>query len=245
MEEKYGDDEYKDDFTMRNIDREDTPEDAQGEPYRSSRRRSRPAREEIKKAPILFRVVAWAGVILFCFVAGYVGTSLALRMLNRKDILVRSDVAENREGAAGVLAEQDGEIRLNARKVSFTLHYPKEGSIATEKVELLSGIMDDDIRQVVGKIISFLPGKFSADVKVLHTFRAGNTLYLDFPAAFVSSLASQGDVESTLFITGIVQTMTENFSPIVKVRFLVDGQVPGEKAGSPVDLSVPWQLPKV
>ena len=245
MEEKYGDDEYKDDFTMRNIDREDTPEDAQGEPYRSSRRRSRPAREEIKKAPILFRVIAWAGVILFCFVAGYVGTSLALRMLNKKDILVRSDVAENREGAEGVLAEDDGEIRLNARKVAFTLHYPKEGTIATEKVELLSGIMDDDIRQVVGKIISYLPGKFSADVKVLHTFRAGNTLYLDFPAAFVSSLASQGDKESTLFITGVVQTMTENFSPIVKVRFLVDGQVPGEKAGSPVDLSVPWQLPKV
>ncbi|MEA4881589.1 MAG: GerMN domain-containing protein [Synergistaceae bacterium] len=241
MEEKY-EDEYEDDYTMRNIGREDAP-DGQGEPYRSSRRR-RPAREEVKKAPLLFRIVAWAGVILFCFVAGYVGTSLALRMLNRKDILVRSDVAENREGAAEMLEQEDGEIRLNARKVGFTLYYPKEGTIAAEKVELLSGIMDDDIRQVVGKIISFLPGKFSADVKVLHTFRAGNTLYLDFPAAFVSSLASQGKEESTLFITGVVQTMTENFSPIVKVRFLVDGEVPGEKSGSPVDLSVPWQLPK-
>ena len=98
MEEKYGD-EYEDNFTMRNSDREDAQEDAPEESYRSSRRRGRPAREEIKKAPILFRVVAWAGVILFCFVAGYVGTSLALRMLNKKDILVRSDVAENREGA--------------------------------------------------------------------------------------------------------------------------------------------------
>ncbi len=244
MVENY-DDEYEDDFTMRNIDREDTPEDVRGEPYRASRRRSRPAREEVTKAPLLFRIIAWAGVILFCFVAGYVGTSLALRVLNKKDILVRSDVAENREGAEGVLAQENGEIRLNARKVAFTLHYPKEGTIASEKVELLSGIMDDDIRQVVEKIISYLPGKFSADVKVLHTFRAGNTLYLDFPASFVSSLASQGNEESTLFITGIVQTMTENFSPIVKVRFLVNGQVPGEKAGSPVDLSVPWQLPKV
>ena len=244
MEEKYGDDEYKDDFTMRNIDREDTPEDAQGEPYRPSRRRSRPAKEEIKKAPILFRVVAWAGVILFCFVAGYVGTSLALKMLNRKDILVRPDVAENREGAAGVLAQDDGEIRLNARKVAFTLHYPKDGSLATEKVELLSGIMDDDIRQVVGKIIALLPARFSPEVKVLHSFRAGNTLYLDFPSSFVSSLANQGAKESTLFITGIVRTMIENFSPVAKVRFLVDGQVPGEKTGAPVDLSVPWQLPQ-
>ena len=244
MEEKYGD-EYEDNFTMRNSDREDAQEDAPEESYRSSRRRGRPAREEIKKAPILFRVVAWAGVILFCFVAGYVGTSLALRMLNKKDILVRSDVAENREGAEGIIAEEDGEIRLNARKVAFTLHYPKDGTIATEKVELLSGIMDDDIRQVVEKIISYLSGKFSADVKVLHTFRSGDTLYLDFPSAFISSLASQGKEESTLFITGVVQTMTENFSPVVKVRFLVNGQVPGEKDGSPVDLSVPWQLPKV
>ena len=193
---------------------------------------------------MLFRVVAWAGVILFCFVAGYVGTSLALKMLNRKDILVRPDVAENREGAAGVLAQDDGEIRLNARKVAFTLHYPKDGSLATEKVELLSGIMDDDIRQVVGKIIALLPARFSPEVKVLHSFRAGNTLYLDFPSSFVSSLANQGAKESTLFITGIVRTMIENFSPVAKVRFLVDGQVPGEKTGAPVDLSVPWQLPQ-
>ncbi len=242
MEGKYGDN-YEDDYTVRQLDREDPGGEAEPEQGRSSRRR-RPAREETKKAPMLFRVAAWAGVILFCFVAGYVGTSLALRMLNRKDILVRPDVAENREGAAEVLAGEDGEIRLNARKVAFTLYYPKEGSITSEKVELLSGIMDDDIRQVVGKIIAFLPAKFSSDVKVLHTFRAGNTLYLDFPPSFVSSLANQGAAESTLFITGIVQTMTENFSPVAKVRFLVDGQVPGAKTGAPVDLSVPWQLPQ-
>ena len=241
-EDKYTDD-YEDGYTVGRIDREESPVEKEEEPYRPGRRRQ-PPREETKKAPMLFRVVAWAGVILFCFVAGYVGTSLALKMLNRKDILVRPDVAENREGAAGVLAQDDGEIRLNARKVAFTLHYPKDGSLATEKVELLSGIMDDDIRQVVGKIIALLPARFSPEVKVLHSFRAGNTLYLDFPSSFVSSLANQGAKESTLFITGIVRTMIENFSPVAKVRFLVDGQVPGEKTGAPVDLSVPWQLPQ-
>ena len=241
-EEKYADG-YEDDYTMRRTGSEDSPVEKEEESYRPGRRRQ-PPREETKKAPMLFRVVAWTGVILFCFVAGYVGTSLALRMLNRKDILVRHDVAENREGAADVLARENGDVRLNARKVAFTLYYPKEGSIATEKVELLSGIMDDDIRQVVGKIIALLPAKFSPDVKLLHTFRAGNTLYLDFPASFVSSLSNQGAAESTLFITGIVQTMAENFSPVAKVRFLVGGQVPGEKTEAPVDLSVPWQLPQ-
>ena len=242
MVQKDGDN-YEDDYTMRQIDRDDPQEEKEAESYRSSRRR-RPSVEETKKAPMFFRIIAWAGVILFCFVAGYVGTSLALRMLNRKDILVRPDVAENREGATEVVARENGEIRLSARKMGFVLYYPKEGAIASEKMELLSGIMDDDIRQVVEKIIGLLPAKFPASVKVLHTFRAGNTLYLDFPSSFVASLASQGAEESTLFITGIIRTMTENFPPVVKVRFLVNGQVPDGKRDAPVDLSVPWQLPQ-
>jgi len=39
-----------------------------------------------------------------------------------------------------------------------------------------------------------------------------------------------------------VRTMNENFSPIVQVRFLVDGKE--QKGGAPVDLSVPWRLPR-
>jgi len=61
-------------------------------------------------------------------------------------------------------------------------------------------------------------------------------------APFLGFLSAGGAKESALFITGVVQTMSENFSPIVQVRFLVDGKE--QQGNAPVDLSVPWRLPR-
>ena len=228
MGRKY--DDYEDGFEVR---RDETP--------RSSRR-SAENRAGGRKAPLLIRLIAWTGVLVFCFAAGYVGTSVALRMLNRQDILQREDVAANRGEAEKILNEEPREIRLNARKVAFTLYYPNEGTISSEKVEVLSGIMEDDIRQVIGKILSTVAAKGASDVKLLNIFRSGDTLYLNFNTDFLSLLKTQGEQGSALLITGVVRTMSENFSPIVQVRFLVDGKE--QKGGAPVDLGVPWRLPR-
>lgn len=239
MARKY--DDYDDGFEVRRR----PPEDEEPVLVREERRpvkRRRAPEPEVKKAPLIIRLIAWAGVIVFCFVAGYVGTSLALRMLNKKDILLRSDVVGGREEAREAIEAGSGEIKVNARKVSFTVHFPSGGGIASEKQEILSGIMEDDIRQVFGKIITLTPGKFSQDMKVLNIFRSGDTLFLNLNAPFTASLAKMGEKESTVFITAVVRTVTENFPPLTKVRFLVNGQVPAE--GTPVDLTVPWQLPQ-
>ncbi|HOO86958.1 MAG TPA: GerMN domain-containing protein [Synergistales bacterium] len=228
MGRKY--DDFEDGFEVR---RDEAP--------RSSRR-SAANREGGRKAPLFIRLIAWTGVLVFCFAAGYVGTSVALRMLNRQDILQREDVAANRGEAEKILNEAPKEIRLNARKVEFTLYYPKDGTISSEKAEVLSGIMEDDIRQVIGKILSTVSGKGASDVKLLNLFRSGDTLFLNFNAHFLSLLKAQGEQGSALLITSVVRTMNENFSPIVQVRFLVDGKE--QKGGAPVDLSVPWRLPR-
>ena len=228
MGRKY--DDYEDGFEVR---RDEAP--------RSSRR-SAEDRAGGRKAPLLIRLIAWTGVLVFCFAAGYVGTSVALRMLNRQDILQRKDVAANRGEAEKILNEAPREIRLNARKVEFTLYYPKDGAISSEKTEVLSGIMEDDIRQVIGKIVSTLSEKEAADVKLLNLFRSGDTLYLNFNGQFLSLLKVRGEQGSALFITGVVRTMSENFSPIVQVRFLIDGKE--QQGGAPVDLGVPWRLPR-
>ena len=228
MGRKY--DDYEDGFEVR---RDEAP--------RSSRR-SAEDRAGGRKAPLLIRLIAWTGVLVFCFAAGYVGTSVALRMLNRQDILQRKDVAANRGEAEKILNEAPREIRLNARKVEFTLYYPKDGAISSEKTEVLSGIMEDDIRQVIGKIVSTLSEKEAADVKLLNLFRSGDTLYLNFNGRFLSLLKVRGEQGSALFITGVVRTMSENFSPIVQVRFLINGKE--QQGGAPVDLGVPWRLPR-
>ena len=228
MGRKY--DDYEDGFEVR---RDEAP--------RSSRR-SAEGRANGRKAPLLIRLIAWTGVLVFCFAAGYVGTSVALRMLNRQDILQRKDVAANRGEAEKILNEAPREIRLNARKVAFTLYYPQNGAISSEKTEVLSGIMEDDIRQVIGKIVSTLSEKEAADVKLLNLFRSGDTLYLNFNGQFLSLLKARGEQGSALFITGVVRTMSENFSPIVQVRFLINGKE--QQGGAPVDLGVPWRLPR-
>ena len=220
---------------------EDEYDVQRGATPRSSRRVSGKP-ETGKKAPLFIRLIAWTGVLVFCFAAGYVGTSVALRMLNRNDILRREDVATNREEAESVVKDAPAEIRVNARKVSFTLYYPKEGAITSEKMELLSSIMEDDIRQVISKILSTLPEKDASGVKLLNLFRSGDLLFLNFNGAFLSFLKTRGELGSALFITGVVQTMCENFSPVVQVRFLIDGQE--QQGDAPVDLSVPWRLPK-
>ena len=85
MPRKY--DDYDDGFEVRRREPEEEPF-----PLREERRpvrRRRTEEPETKKAPLLIRIIAWLAVVAFCFVAGYVGTSFALRMLNKKDILMR------------------------------------------------------------------------------------------------------------------------------------------------------------
>ncbi|MDI9389226.1 MAG: GerMN domain-containing protein [Synergistota bacterium] len=223
------DDDYEDDYDLRR----------DGGARRPARRDDRAGG---RKAPLLVRLIAWSGVLVFCFAAGYVGTSIALRMLNRQGILQREDVASNPGDAERIMKEEPKEIKLNAKKVSFTFYYPREGSLVSESAEFLSGIMEDDIRQVVTRILSSTGSGAAADVRLLNLFRSGDTLYLNFNAPFLGFLSAGGAKESALFITGVVQTMSENFSPIVQVRFLVDGKE--QQGNAPVDLSVPWRLPR-
>ena len=238
MPRKY--DDFDDGFEVRRREPDEEPV-----PFREERRpvrRRRTEEPETKKAPLLIRIIAWLAVVAFCFVDGHVGTSFALRLPNKNDILMPQAVVSDRQEAQGVLEDGSAEIRVNARKVAFTVYFPREEAIASEKTDILSGIMEDDIRQIFGKILSLVPGSFSPDMKVLNVFRSGDTLFLNLNAPFISSLSKLGVKESTLFITAVVRTITENFPPLTKVRFLVNGKVTRE--GTPVDLTVPWQLPQ-
>lgn len=238
MARKY--DDYDDGFEVKRRVYDD--EEPLFQEERKPVRRRTYSEPEVKKAPLIVRLVAWAAVIVFCFIAGYVGASLALRMLNKKDFLMRSDVVSNRQEATEIIEDGSNEIRVNARKVTFTVFYPKDGTLASDDAELLSGIMEDDIRAVFGRLLSLVPGVFSPDMKVLHVFRSGDTLFLDLNSPFAAGLSKVGEAESALFITAIVRTVSENFSPLTKVRFLINGQV--TRADAPVDLTAPWQLPQ-
>jgi hypothetical protein len=58
-----------------------------------------PSKREKNKAPLLLRILAWCGVILLFFVAGYVGTSSVLGLLDAR-ILDKRGSAEPNGGAS-------------------------------------------------------------------------------------------------------------------------------------------------
>ncbi|MDR2137549.1 MAG: GerMN domain-containing protein, partial [Synergistaceae bacterium] len=180
-----------------------------------------PKREKKTKAPLLLRMLAWCGVILLCFVAGYLGASSMLTWLDKP-------LNEEEAGSGGT--ERGGrspslaDVKLDMQKTSLSLFYPQKGVLLDRKAEIISSTFEDNIQEAVHKLISLsdLFGQFAKDVYVKHVFRNVDVVYLDFAGPFVSALNAAGAESSTLFITGLVRTMRDNFHPVTKVRFLVD-----------------------
>jgi hypothetical protein len=191
-------------------------------------------REKRTKAPLLLRILAWCGVVLLCFVAGYSGTSWVLT-------LPLFDKEEAERSGEEVRRPSLSDVKLDIQKTALSLFYPKEGALQDEKTEIISRTFEDNIQETVHKLLA-LSGFFGKEVYVKHVFRNVDTVYLDFSGPFVSALSAAGAKTSTLFITGLVLTMRDNFHPIAKVRFLVDSKI--ADGGAPVDLTAVWQLNK-
>ncbi|MDR3231754.1 MAG: GerMN domain-containing protein [Synergistaceae bacterium] len=236
-------DRHRDDFSEREF--EERVEARRKRAINSPDLRRTPRKNEKNRAPLLLRVLAWGGVILLCFVAGYAGTSSMLKLLDKQSFLKPDDRIQNREDAEKLLDEDPAaalaSARLDMQKVALSLFYPREGKLTEERVEIISGIREENIRDAVHRLID-LSGFFGGEARVQHIFRNVDTVYLDFSGSFVSALAAAGANPSTLFITGVVRTLRDNFPPITKVRFLVDSKV--TSAGAPVDLTATWQLPR-
>ena len=191
---------------------------------------------ERPKAPLMLRILTWAGIILLCFVGGYLGTSWGIKFLNQQDLLTQKDVVTTQEGVKDFIATDN----LDIKKLSVKLSYPKDGTIVSENYELISGVKEQEIKETIEKLFS-ASKMFSKEVLVKHIFRNASTLHVNVTGPFIPMLSNAGQEQSTLFITSIVQTMKDNFPPISEVRFLVNGSV--TTAGSPVDLTVAWKLP--
>ncbi|MDR1732124.1 MAG: GerMN domain-containing protein [Synergistaceae bacterium] len=233
---------YRDDFSEREFE----------ERVEARRRRSGPSsdprkaseRAEKEKAPILLRVLAWCGVILLCFVAGYVGTSYMLHMLDTQSLLKPEGRVQNQEELRALLGSEtpaESPSRSELPRTKLALFYPKGENLAEERAEILPGTQEENIQDAIRKLLT-LSGFPEGEIRLLHVFRNVDTVFLDFSGAFIPALSAVGVKPSTLFITGVVRTLRDNFPPIKKVRFMVDSQI--TTAGAPVDLTATWQLPQ-
>ena len=204
---------------------------------------------EKKSAPLLLKVLSWLGLILLCFVLGYLGTSWFMDILNRKLLLKPENRIENQEDLTDF---QEAEEQKSAREVinaggsvpqvSLSLYHVKDDGLAETRKSFVVSTREDNIRSAVEEILSLSGVPNAGKIKLLHVFRNGDTAFLDMPGQFASAVNSMGQRKSLLLLTGLVRTLQENFSPVTQIRFLIDSKTP--QAGGTVNLAAPWKMPK-
>ena len=205
----------------------------------SARGYSAPPKRDKKKpkAPLLLRFLAWCGVILFCFVVGYVGTGYMVEKLglNKPWTKLNSNINDAGSVAEAELLESSA-AKLDMQKAALSVFYTKDGELRSENVDVIARTLEDNIQEAVHRILK-LSGMTEA-VSVLHVFKDVDTVYLNFSASFLDALNEVGEKAGSLLITAVTRTMKDNFS-LTKVRFLVDSKV--VSSGAPVDLASVWQ----
>ena len=116
------------------------------------------------------------------------------------------------------------------------------GVLVPQSFSHVSGFLEDDVKAVISGLFDTMKAEnaISGQVRVLHVFRNGDLLYLDLNDLFSGALKKLSAPKATLVMTSVVRTIVHNFSPVTRVRFLINGKDPGMK--TPVDLTMSWQL---
>ena len=205
--------------------------------------------DEKKSAPLLLRVLSWLGVVLLCFVLGYLGTSWVMDFLSKKLLLKPENRIENQEDLTEY-EEAEGErtsrealsLGGDVQQISVNLYHIKDEALTETRKNFIARTREDNIREAVEEVLSLSGVPNAAKIKLLHVFRTGSTAFLDMPGQFSAALDAMGQRKSQLLLTGLVRTLQENFSPVSQIRFLIDSKAP--KSGGTVNLAATWKMPR-
>ena len=196
--------------------------------------------DESKKAPLLVRIFAWIALLAIFFVCGYLGANYFFSWADSKGgPRVGNVVGSGTEARMVSTASNDSGGLGN---VKYSLFIPEGTSFTEREIEIKKGMSEEDIEKVASVYIDGLKETQMLDnnVRVLNVFRSGDWLYLDMTGAFSASLKTLGRDRASMVLTGLVRTMKENFPPVKKVKFYIDGKESGEK--TPVDLTSAWEI---
>lgn len=216
---------------------------------RRSSRRNRQEQEGSPSGPVrwVLRAFAWGAVATIFFSMGYLSSGLLLNYLNGRGMGGQPEVVSSVEQADNVMSA-GGEVQTlvdMGRRMSFNIYVPDEkNGMTKDKIELVSGVMEDDVLQLLKVLLSRLHEKnvFAPDVGIKNVFRDGETMYLNFNDAFQIALSKLSEQKGSAVMTGIVRSVVDNFMPVTRVQFMIEGEV--RSSAGKVPLSVPWELRK-
>jgi len=200
--------------------------------------------EEVKKAPLGMRLVAWAALIAIFFAVGYGATSLIFKWMDRGGRRHPENLVANRQETERLIAvtKSSDEAAASDNTLVCTLSIPEGEAFVSRQIRCRGGVREDNIQATLSAYLDAVKeGKLlDPSASSLNVFQSGDWLYINMNGSFLASLKTLGAAKSRFLLTGLVQTMSDNFSPISKVKFYIDGSEVKDK--NPVNLSMPWSL---
>jgi hypothetical protein len=200
--------------------------------------------EAPNRAPLVFRLLAWTSLVVIFFAVGYGATSLAFRWLDGRAGGGGNRTAEN---PAPRIAETGNSADISAPRdqetyVTVTISIPDGNTFKTRQIRCSGTLREDTMQQTLAAYMDAMKEAkmLSAAARDLNLFQSGDWLYLNMNGSFLESVKANGADKSRMMLTGMVKTMADNFSPINKIKFYVDGKEVRDK--KPLDLTAPWGI---
>ena len=218
--------------------------------------------EAPNRAPLVFRILAWSSLVIIFFAVGYGATSLAFRWLDSRayergaarspanlsgspeetqNILTRTP--QQTPDAAGTdRTPPDSSSPLGDGEMIATISIPDGNTFQTRQIRLTNILQEDRMKQVLAAYMDAMKENqmLAAGVQDLNIFQSGDWMYLNMNGAFLESIKTMGADQSRVMLTGLVKTMTDNFPPINRIKFYVDGREVTDR--NPLDLTAPWGI---
>jgi hypothetical protein len=203
------------------------------------------------RAPLIFRILAWSALIVIFFAVGYGVTSLAFRWLDSKGsssqpdpVSVTASDAEN-PAAAGSTDLEPRDTALRTRQdnyVTVTISIPEGNTFKQRQIRCTNSLREDTMKQTLAAYMDAMKESkmLSAGAQDLNIFQSGDWLYLNMNGDFLESIKTLGTEKSRIMLTGMVKTMSDNFAPVNKLKFYIDGKEVRDK--KPIDLTAPWGI---
>jgi hypothetical protein len=201
------------------------------------------ADERRNKAPFPFRLVAWASLVVLFFAAGYGVTSMLFNWMDREhpntsppNLISTPEQAEKLITGVKSADEQPADYQ------TLTLSIPEGSGFVTRQIRCDAVLREDVMQQTLSAYMDAVKESKLLDpvANSLNIFQSGDWLYLNVNQSFLDSIKSLEQGKATYLLTGLVMTMSQNFEPITRVKFYVEGKEIKDK--KPVDLTVPWGI---
>ncbi|MDR1915691.1 MAG: GerMN domain-containing protein [Synergistaceae bacterium] len=205
--------------------------------------------ESPEKANIFFRLIAWVSLVAIFFAVGYGVTSLVFKWMdNRGEGRTPSNLVRTPEEAQDLLSQQISVARsedVTPESDSFmlvTISIPDGSSFLTRQIRCPAGLREDAMKLTLSAYMDAMKESqmLGSGAQSLNIFQSGDWLYLNMNKDFLDSIKSLGSDKSRLLLTGMVKTMSDNFAPVNKIKFYIEGEEVRDKR--PVDLTMPWGI---